>query len=123
MPYVNRRAISRRLSSCLMFDPMLMHLPVYGSSRLVERTLQECLMVHMPMMMRNCSRLPLRRAAADVLQAAIEQGEHVVRGLRAEEIVWSFARDIDWRSVRHDSPAPGVVMLDCCIVWAAAAGA
>src|SRR5947209_2080096 len=58
-------------------DAMLVHLLVDGSDGLLEGTFQELLVVGVAVMMRGCAGPPLRGAVADVLEAAVEEGEHV----------------------------------------------
>src|SRR5579871_3902901 len=74
-------------------NAVLMQLLVQGGDGFVEGALQEGQMVVLAVMVRNRAGTPLRRPA-DVLEAAIQQGEHVVGGVRAEQIVVAAAGQV-----------------------------
>jgi len=57
-----------------MRDPVLVHLLVDGGDGLLERRLQELLVIVMVVVVRCCAGLPLRGAGAHVLEAAVQQG-------------------------------------------------
>ena len=73
---------------------MLVHLLVDGCDRLLERALQEGLVVLMAMMMRGRAGTPLRDAVSNILQSAVDQGEHVLHGLRIVPVVGAAAGQV-----------------------------
>lgn len=66
---------------------MFMQLLMHGSDGFIERPLQESLMVVLSVVVRRGAGTPLRGTLADVLKTAVEQGQHVVRGVRTEQVV------------------------------------
>jgi len=57
-----------------MRDPVLVHLLVDGGDGLLERRLQELLVIVMVVVVRCCAGLPLEGAGSHVLEAAVQQG-------------------------------------------------
>ena len=84
-------------------NAVLVHLPMEGGDRLLERVLQKCLVVLMAVMMRGGAGTPLRGSLPDILQAAVEQGEYILHGLRIVPIVGTAAGHIDRRANRHNA--------------------
>src|SRR5689334_9131816 len=83
-------------------DTMLMQFTVNCIDRLVERALEECLVIVLAVMMGHSTGLPLGGAGADVLQASVQQCQHVLQGRRAMKFT-SVAGYVDRRSMRHDA--------------------
>ena len=79
---------------------MLMHLPMNRFQRFLKRAFQKFLVIVVMMMVRGVAMLVivmvvmLRRALPQELQAAVYQGQHVLRGFRAEYAVFRSAGDI-----------------------------
>src|SRR5689334_2913692 len=103
--------------------PMLMQSLMHRSKRIAEGLLQERLVVRLAVMMRRLAGSPLRSAITDVLQAPVDEGQHVVRRLRAEQVVGTAAGQIDRRGMSHDAAPPAIVVLDRGIMRTGAAGA
>src|SRR5258708_39628145 len=87
-PTDNRRAVTPCCGSpwkdCSVRNPVVMELLMDGSDGFLEWALDKSLVVIFSMMMCNRSSPPLARAAADMLQGAVQQGQHVLRGGRIE---------------------------------------
>src|SRR5579884_2239316 len=79
-------------------------------------------MIVLTVMVRDRPRPPLW-GAADMLQAAVQQGQHVVSGIRAEQVIVAAAGQVDGRRMRHDAAMPAIVMPDRGIARSRAASA
>lgn len=106
-----------------MRDSMLVQFAMNRSDGFVEGSLQKRLMVVFAVMVRRRAGTPLGSTVPDVLQAAIQQGQHIVRGTRIEQVVGVLAGEIDRGGVRHDAALPTVVMPDRRIVRSGASRA
>src|SRR5690348_9062947 len=76
-----------------VFVQLLMH----GGGGLMERLFQKSLMIGLAVMVRDRAGPPLRGTAANILKAAVDQGQHVVRGLRAEQVILPAAGNVNRR--------------------------
>src|SRR5262249_27162960 len=110
---IGRRRARRRLSvrNAAFVQPF-----VDGGEGFLEGAFQDRQMVGLAVMGGDGSRLPLRRAVADVLQAAVYQRQHVVQRIRAEQVVSVAAGQIDRGGMSHDPAPPTVVVRNRRIV-------
>ena len=69
----------------LLYEPQLVHSPVDGRLRLEEGAFQIGLMVLLAVVVGYRPWLSPRAQLADVCQTAVDQREHVLRGLLVEE--------------------------------------
>src|SRR5262245_8267304 len=89
---------------------MLVKPAVDRGDRFLERLLQELLVIRVMVMIRYRSGRMLARPVPNMLQPAMQQGQHVLGTRRVEEPVIVSCSDVNWARVGHNPAPPTVVM-------------
>src|SRR5712692_3103963 len=82
-----------------------------GGARLVERSLQVGWVVRLAVMVGDRARAILQRGLLHVGEPAVEQGQHVLRGLRVQQPPLAAAGDVDRTGMGEDA-APAAVVVE-----------
>src|SRR5437763_1161671 len=93
-----------------MSDVEIMHTSVNGGYRLLEWPLKVGEMVLLAVMMRDRTGRIVQRRIADKRHAAVDQGQHILRHVRVEQLPGIANRHVDWRRMGKAAALPDIVM-------------